>query len=260
MAVDVKTLGSLAYASVKTKSGIAVASFKTINGIDVTADSGPPSTNLVLSCYHAGLSGYANNDPLPDWIDSSGTFGTGPSQATSGMRPLVITNQLNGHPIVRFDNSDDALTLASFSAQFTTAGTVYIGIKTSTANSGQGCWCYTGHDPSNNQADSLSGTTSYIALFQASGRQNAYDNPANNTWLVSTTKADANFVRYINSTAGASNAITFGFISSTMTLGYNSSNSFPGNCDMAFCLAYNVAHDATQRAAVWSWINSEYGI
>lgn len=40
MAVLVKTLDGLAYASVKTRDGLAAASIKTINGVDTTASGG----------------------------------------------------------------------------------------------------------------------------------------------------------------------------------------------------------------------------
>lgn len=49
MAVLVKTINGLAYASVKTRNGLAVASIKNINGLDVTSGSGPTGTEWVTS-------------------------------------------------------------------------------------------------------------------------------------------------------------------------------------------------------------------
>ncbi len=46
------------------------------------------------------------------WDDASGN-GNHAQQATSGKRPILKTNILNGHPVVRFDGSDDILTLLS---------------------------------------------------------------------------------------------------------------------------------------------------
>lgn len=43
MAVLVKTLNGLAYASVKTRNGLAVASIKNINGLDTSGGAGAPS-------------------------------------------------------------------------------------------------------------------------------------------------------------------------------------------------------------------------
>src|SRR5690606_29647932 len=44
------------------------------------------------------------------WPDKSGTGNT-VSQNTSGNQPTLVTNGLNGNPVVRFDGTDDYLDL-----------------------------------------------------------------------------------------------------------------------------------------------------
>ncbi len=73
MALLVKTLEGLAYASVKEPGGLAVASIKTINGLDVTSAGGSPE--LIA---HAAAGGTAN--------------GVGPTSGivTTGANLLVV--------------------------------------------------------------------------------------------------------------------------------------------------------------------------
>lgn len=66
MAMLVKTLNGLAYASVKTRRGLAVASIKNINGLDATAGGGGPA--LIAS---VGAQGSANSTTTSA-IDTTG--------------------------------------------------------------------------------------------------------------------------------------------------------------------------------------------
>lgn len=66
MAVDVKTINGLGYASVKTKNGLAVASLKTINGLDVTSVGG-----ATLIAHTGGGGDQDGTAPTPA-IDTTG--------------------------------------------------------------------------------------------------------------------------------------------------------------------------------------------
>lgn len=72
MAVLVKTLNGLAYASVKTKNGLAVASIKTMNGIDTTAAGGDPDWASVVLLLHCD--GIDASTSFPDNSDSAHTI------------------------------------------------------------------------------------------------------------------------------------------------------------------------------------------
>ncbi len=69
----------------------------------------------------------SNNDPVATWTDSSGQ-GFNASQGTSGNRPLYKTSIIQGLPVVRFDGTDDFLTLGvvdPFTARTGEACTVF---------------------------------------------------------------------------------------------------------------------------------------
>lgn len=57
----------------------------------------------------AGTTPAVNNDPVQQWNDQS-VSAHHASQGTLGQRPLLITNGVNGRPVVRFDTSDDFMT------------------------------------------------------------------------------------------------------------------------------------------------------
>lgn len=56
-----------------------------------------------------GLTGYADNDPVPSWRDSSGN-GLHAVNATGTEQPLCKTALVNGLPAIRTDGTDDDLT------------------------------------------------------------------------------------------------------------------------------------------------------
>lgn len=106
MAVLVKTLNGLAYASVKTRNGLAIGSVKKINGLDVTSGGFNPATyGTVLVWLKADSLSLSDGDPVSTWSDSSGNGNDATSSSTA--RPTYKTNILNGLPILRFDGSND---------------------------------------------------------------------------------------------------------------------------------------------------------
>jgi hypothetical protein len=58
-----------------------------------------------------------NNDAVATWTDSSGNENDA-TQATSGNRPVFKTNILNGKPVVRFDGTDDWMSVPSSTGLF----------------------------------------------------------------------------------------------------------------------------------------------
>lgn len=106
MAVDVKTLGSLAYASVKTKAGVAVANIKSINGVDTTGGFLPTDIAGLMFWGEADfIPGLNDGDPVSTFPDDSGNANDATSSGTA--RPLYRTNILNGYPAMEYDGSND---------------------------------------------------------------------------------------------------------------------------------------------------------
>jgi hypothetical protein len=102
MAVLVKTIYGLAYASVKTRRGLAVASIKGINGLDASGGSSPtvPSdiTGL-LSDWDVHALGLSNNDPISSLTDS---ISSNHAVNTGSARPTYKTGVINSKAVAEF--------------------------------------------------------------------------------------------------------------------------------------------------------------
>jgi hypothetical protein len=79
-------------------------------------------SGAVLWVDASQITGLTNNEPVATVSDLSGA-GNILTQATAGVRPLYITNILNGRAILRFDGTDDLLaSAASFGSNNTLSG------------------------------------------------------------------------------------------------------------------------------------------
>ncbi len=71
--------------------------------------SNPPTTGLTL-WLKANSVGAANNSPVATWPDSSGN-GNDATQTDSNRQPVLVTNGINGLPIVHLDGNGDYLNI-----------------------------------------------------------------------------------------------------------------------------------------------------
>ena len=69
-------------------------------------------------------------DKVSNWADQS-INGNDATQATASKKPLWVNNTLNGKPVIRFDGSDDFMSLTSL---ISTARTIFLVIKHATGN------------------------------------------------------------------------------------------------------------------------------
>lgn len=134
MAVLVKNLNGLAFASVKSRNGLAVASAKSINGLDTTAGGGFVPTDIagcVLWLRASSLS-LSNGDPISTWEDESGN---GNDMTSSGSdRPTFLTGPtVNFNGSQWFDHSLNSGVVSLFvrlKPSITSGGTAYRSIFT----------------------------------------------------------------------------------------------------------------------------------
>ncbi len=73
---------------------------------------GSSSSNNLWLKSDFGLN-YSNGNSVNLWSDFSGNNNNA-TQATSAQRPLYIDNQLNTHPVIRFDGTDDFLGISNY--------------------------------------------------------------------------------------------------------------------------------------------------
>ena len=70
-------------------------------------------STTVFRWYDAGqITGLSDGDPISQWNDESANADHA-VQATGSKQPIYKTGILNGHPVVRFDGSNDYLTLSN---------------------------------------------------------------------------------------------------------------------------------------------------
>lgn len=125
MAVLVKTLQGLAYASVKVRNGLAVASIKSINGLDATGGSLANLSDLFTRPNDASLgaawtqhvSAWGINSNAANMSTSGGnaTYNTGANTLTNYQRIALVIDSL-AYPamIFRFTNSTSSFYRVQF--------------------------------------------------------------------------------------------------------------------------------------------------
>jgi hypothetical protein len=97
---------------------------------------GPPTNGLILALdAQSALTQYGNGNAVSSWLDSSGLAHH--AITSGGGSPTVVANALNGRPVVRFDGSDDFLTLpASGFENFTGGLSLYVVMRPTVLQSG----------------------------------------------------------------------------------------------------------------------------
>lgn len=104
MAVLVKTLNGLAYASVKSRDGLAVGSISRINGVDVTSGGGGPWANPYTTGLVLDLCCDDYNSTTGTWTDTSSSNNDATPYGAS--RPGAGAT-LNGHVGLGFSGADN---------------------------------------------------------------------------------------------------------------------------------------------------------
>ena len=92
----------------------------------------PPASiaNLVL-WLDAGTLEVGDLDPVDTWQDMSG-LGNNVYQDSSSAYPTYVANQLNGHPVLRFDGVDDSLYSPPYGTLAVTEATIFVVRNTET--------------------------------------------------------------------------------------------------------------------------------
>jgi hypothetical protein len=103
-------LGSVDFRRTVLSDELAAVRALTIARSALPSGASVPTDLEPAAWWKADALGLANADPVATWTDSSGNANS-LSQATAGKRPTYRTNVINSKPVVRFDGTDDFLSL-----------------------------------------------------------------------------------------------------------------------------------------------------
>lgn len=209
--------------------------------------------------------GLSDGDAVETWTDQSG-LGNNLTQATAGNKPIYKTAILNGHPIIRFDGTDDHFTLANVLSG-ASAGEVFLVVKIDNdppGNSNQsGLWNMDGDGTNICHFPWTNGN-----IYEAWGRTTRVDTgnptPSLASWrLYNVSSAAGAFTTRIDGTQHYTTASsTFSSFSGTPYFGR--SNAISGNAyldgDVAELIIYNSVLSAGDRDDVESYLATLYGL
>jgi fibronectin type 3 domain-containing protein len=240
----------------------------------VTGMAGLPQAGLVLALNAADLAEtYANGEPVGVWPNAIGPM-LG-ATATSARMPVLVTSGINGRPAVRFDGSDDFMTLSSGFRDFTAGMSLYIVKRPSVLRAASKIFLLGNGPAILNVGLGRAGTTS--------GYQYHTTNSSNSfSWfdtLNGLVAGEASLVS-VHQEPGAANSLSFAetakngvplygknvFVPpiATRSLNYiaksywTQDQLFQG--DIAEILLYNRALSYAERAAVHSYVSQKYSL
>jgi uncharacterized Zn-binding protein involved in type VI secretion len=216
------------------------------------ASAAPPvTTDLKLHLNASQLTGLSDGDAVTHWADMSGMFN---NATTSAGTPIYKTNQLNGNPVIRFDDSS-ALTTADLSSQFPTAATVFI---VTTLNTDDGYTLVKANPGVDEYWRFGFGGRSYPAVFRASRLEDYCAMPSTDSHLFAITSSASAWEMAIN---GASQGVAGGNYNSGGALVIGNGSSGGGlDGDIAEVLIYSRVLTSEETNVVGSYLASKYDL
>lgn len=209
----------------------------------------------VYGWYDPDSLGLSDDDPVASWPSTLATTLTW-TQATGGKQPLLKTNILNGHSVVRFDGSDDSLISPNLGM---TTGNLFFVVRFATSLPDRRFWSA--------QAGGFSGSlmfagTSFAAVTGVGGTTAIWTTPAINTWYVLAIEHAATTITvYVNgaSVGSINQNSTYGVIGLCETL----LGSY-GTCTAAdiatFGIVKGAALSSDNRAEAEQYLMARFGI
>lgn len=229
-----------------------------ISGLELWLDASDLSTLYQSS---GGSLATADGDPVGEWLDKSGN-GRHAQQSSGTNKPALKVSIQNAKNVIRFDGSNDYLTLASNITAFTPRSLFAVWKKRTTGVK----FCLLSYSPD-------AGGQQYTNLDYSDG--NIYNKSENRTWtfsgnqtsFVTTSQiiaspgnyADGSFfingstVTTTDSGAGSGAGSKFNIVGSRI-----SANDF-GDGDLAELIYYSSALSSTNRDSIFTYLRYKWG-
>jgi len=231
-----------------------------------TPGGGPPTSGLAI-WYKADAGVQTSSSYVTQWNDQSGN-GINASQGTSSYRPLLVSNVINGLPVVRFDGSNDRLNFTKNINGWT--GMTVVMVSANAVNPGcctELCgavlyWTYTGANTNMWFSSHQTNMPSHISL--SSGQPPCYTRPSSigsafsrSMWVYS--GSGGTLKTYVDGTLVQTNTgqpSSIASVSSSGSLGPAYTGYFNG--DVAEILVYSQALSDSDRQALDSYLDAKY--
>ncbi len=209
--------------------------------VDATI-SGPSTTNLVLWLKaDAGVT-YDGSNYVSTWADQSGQ-GHDATQSTTGEKPLYVSNAVNSQPGIRFDGSNDYLTV---SGSFAIAQ-VFVVFKSMTA-------------AFNNYGTVLGGSNGRPFVFENNQTYFHYSPYPTAVWKNGSSLSSpfnlSTISSYMYMTVNTNGPST----SRTFYIGKLDTNAYYSNIEIAEIIGYSAENSNETRQAIESYLASKYGL
>jgi len=199
----------------------------------------------------AGIT-FGTGNAVSLWADQGG-LGNNASQTTASKRALLITNALNGLPVVRFDGLDDDFGFAPAVLNTTTQAEAFVILKTSAT--GHPLWyfgvnassIYNASDGSITEGFGSTSGQFIVAPTQPLGQYHMYNVAAATNLWIARINGQLQFQNNVNT-----------YPPQGLDIGWKGSGSSFFAGDIAEVLIFNRVLSADERYAVGTYLNSKY--
>jgi hypothetical protein len=190
---------------------------------------------------------------LSSWSDASGG-GHHATQASGTLQPTYQTNELNGKPVVRFDGTDDFMTLGNLSATFPAAATLFVVFTPVT----ESAYSVYEHD-STNGFWRFSDGNGYWRTFRSARVDGYIVMPASGNHMVSLVSSAATWQAYLDGVGGGAQAAAYQ-AGTSHEIGRSQGNAEYLAGDIAEVLVYDSALSDGNRVAVQTYLQAKWGL
>lgn len=192
------------------------------------------------------------------WADQSGNARNLTGSLTA--RPTLQTGIVNGHPVIRFDGSNDQLLSGNFTV--TAAQHVFVVLRNAAGNTDLDTVWYTDNDANSTTPSRLTWRTGPIMEYDANGQVGSAASLADSTWALVTVLAGAGTgsTLAINNGTPVTDASNMGTGTwDGIVLGSRFSDRFWAG-DIAEVVVYSGAKSGADLTAIQTYFNSRYAL
>jgi len=199
----------------------------------------------------------AADDPVGSWSDAS-TNVRHANQATAGKRPLLKLAVANGKPGIKFDDVDDVLGTASFTAP--TNRTIFFAFKRG-ATAGNYDILYSQIATSGDARDYFVLNTPTPTLIRWENYSSSYAPAANEVVIVSYTYDGTTEAFFINGTAKPTAAVAVpAALTASLRLGADPSGTLLFSGHLLEVLRYSDVKSTDDRRSAETYLGAKYGV